>query len=89
MNFLKNGLSLDEFKVSILAIVFVTIAGFALYQYIQTGDITNNVSDIIKTCVYVIGGVNGVNGLAKVMDNIKSNKEKTKIKDEENPKTFG
>lgn len=84
MNFLKDGLSLNEFKFSSLVIAFICIVGVAIFGYITGGDITNNWLDLAKTLIYVIGGVNAVKGVSEIMDSVERSKRKTISKQEDN-----
>lgn len=69
MKFLKDGLSIDEFKSSSLVIMFIIFSIVAIVQYILTGDITNNWLDLLNTLILVIGGVNVVKGVTKFLPN--------------------
>lgn len=75
MKFLKDGLSLDEFKASALVLVFVIFSIIGSYAYIATGDITTNWLELLLTFVYVIGGVNMVKSVSDVIDRKKSKKD--------------
>ena len=72
MNFLKEGLSMDETRVSTL--VFALIVGFifSLYQAYTAGDISSNLCDLIKTLILVVGGVNGLSSVASILSTDKT-----------------
>ena len=61
---LKDGLSIDEAKVSVLIIVCVLAFLYAFIVYAINGDISNNLTVIIQTIVLTIGGVNIGNTVA-------------------------
>lgn len=82
--FLKHGLSIDEFRVSSLVVSFIIIVGFALYKYWTTGDITANVTDLIKTLGFIIGGVNAVNGISTMINKVQDMSGKTKPQQQDN-----
>lgn len=59
-----DGLSLDEAKVSVVAIGFVITLIFTLVMYYQKGDISDNLSEIVIAFILVIGGVNAANRIS-------------------------
>ncbi|ALA47874.1 hypothetical protein SUNDANCE_58 [Brevibacillus phage Sundance] len=69
MKFLKDGLSIDETRISVLVLAFAFTLGFALYQVITTGDVSDNLLILLG---YEIAAVTGVN----VADSIMLNKRK-------------
>jgi hypothetical protein len=75
VKFLKDGLSLDEFKFSSLVIAFLCFAGVAVFGYITGGDISNNWLDLLETMIYVIGGVNAVKGLGGIASSAKNKRQ--------------
>lgn len=65
MSFLKDGLSVDETKVSAMVILALGIFGVIAYREIRFGDININLFfDALKTLIFAIAGVNGVNLVA-------------------------
>lgn len=74
--------TLLEFKGVILGLSFLTIVGFAIYNYQTNGDFTNNMTDVIKTFVYVLGAVHGLDGVSAVMDKANKMKAQTKVKEQ-------
>lgn len=77
--FLRDGLSLDETRVSILIMIFIVSSIFGLIMYYINGDITNNLLQIILTLIYAIAGVNLSNTVSNVLIDVfnkKNNKEK-------------
>ena len=65
--FLKDGLSIDETKVSAMIIVFLIATMFALGMYYLHGDITINLLNLLS---YLIFGITGVNVVDKVVSKI-------------------
>lgn len=70
---IKDGLSIEETKVSALIILCVLTFLFAFVMYVLDKDITDNLTSIIQTLILVIGGVNLSNSIASVFT-IRSNK---------------
>jgi len=68
--FLKDGLSIDETKVSAMVIMFIITVIFALTMYGIHGDITINLLSLLS---YLIFGITGVNAIDKVMNKIGNN----------------
>lgn len=63
---IKDGLSINEAKVSALIILCVLTFLFAFLMYVLDKDITDNLTSIIQTLILVIGGVNLSNSIASV-----------------------
>lgn len=63
---IKDGLSIEETKVSALIILCVLTFLFAFVMYVLDKDITDNLTSIIQTLILVIGGVNLSNSIASV-----------------------
>lgn len=63
---IKDGLSIEETKVSALIILCVLTFLFAFVMYALDKDITDNLTSIIQTLILVIGGVNLSNSIASV-----------------------
>ena len=68
--FLKDGLSIDETKVSAMVIAFLSTTIFALIMYILHGDITMNLLNFLNTLVY---GITGVNVIEKLVNKVGEN----------------
>ena len=60
-NFWKDGLSINESKVSILMISLIIFLRIILYVRIEEGKIDYELLEITKTLIYVVAGVNAVN----------------------------
>jgi uncharacterized membrane protein YfcA len=56
--FLKDGLSIEETKVSSLILIFVFTIGLATYMVLTQGDVPLNLTEIIKILIFAIAGVN-------------------------------
>ena len=63
---IKDGLSINEAKVSALTILCVLIFLFAFVMYVLEKDITDNLTSIIQTLILVIGGVNLSNSISNI-----------------------
>lgn len=63
---IKDGLSIEETKVSALIILCVLTFLFAFVMYVLDKDITDNLTSIIQTLILVIGGVNLSNSIASI-----------------------
>lgn len=63
--FWKDGLSVDESKISILIISFIITLVCALISYFMSGAIGDNLTKIVTVLIYAVAGVN-------VADKIKS-----------------
>lgn len=58
MNFLKDGLSVDETKISVLVLAFLATLGFSFYQLFTTGDMSDNLVTLLGYEIVAITGVN-------------------------------
>lgn len=76
MKFLKDGLSIDETRISILVLAFAFTLGFALYQVITIGDFSDNLLVLLG---YEIMAVTGVNVADSIMMNKKNKATNTVI----------
>lgn len=63
---IKDGLSINEAKVSALIILCVLTFLFAFVMYVLNKDITDNLTSIIQTLILVIGGVNLSNSISNI-----------------------
>lgn len=54
----RDGLSIDEAKVSVLIILCVLAFLYAFVMYAIKGDISDNFTSVLQVLVIVIGGVN-------------------------------
>ncbi len=88
-NLFDKVFTLDEFRFSAIVLVLFVVTGFAMYKYWVTGDITDNITELIKIIILTVGTVNGVKGVSELVGKINKVKSQTKIEDKENPKTFG
>lgn len=65
MKFLKDGLSMNEAKVSALVLGFFVALGFSMYNFITTGDITDNMVTLLGYLIMAITGVNVAESISK------------------------
>ena len=63
---IKDGLSINEAKVSALIILCVLTFLFAFVMYVLEKDITDNLTSIIQTLILVIGWVNLSNSISNI-----------------------
>jgi hypothetical protein len=57
---MKDGISMDEFKVSSLVLCMMIVVCGATYGYIKFGDVSNNWLTLLQTFICTIGAVNGI-----------------------------
>ncbi|MNP24502.1 hypothetical protein D3C76_1172660 [compost metagenome] len=57
-DFWKDGLSIDEGRVSILIALLLIFSGFAGYTIFKNGDVPSNVVQIIIALITAVAGVN-------------------------------
>lgn len=74
-SFWKNGISIDEAKVSSLIICLLSSIIFAGLIYIKEHDISNNLTDIIQSLILGIAGINIADKAGQIFtrDEIKKN----------------
>lgn len=57
MKWIKDGLSLDETRISALIIAFFVTLGFALYQVVRIGDVSDN---LLMLLAYELAAFTGI-----------------------------
>lgn len=75
LKFIKDGMSLDEFKVSALVICLLLITGTAIVAYFKYGDITSNLLALLQTLIISVGGVNAISALSDFVSISKSKQD--------------
>jgi hypothetical protein len=63
MNYFKDGLSVDETKVSVLMFAFLVTLGFALWQFATIGLIN---AGMLQLLGMLIGAITGINIVDKI-----------------------
>lgn len=63
MNFFRDGLSIDETRISSLMLAFFVTLGIGIKQLILTGDISSNLVTLLG---YEIMGITGINVATRV-----------------------
>lgn len=58
MNYFKDGLSVDESRISVLMFGFIVTLGFALWQFAVLGIVD---AGILQLLAYEIGAITGIN----------------------------
>jgi hypothetical protein len=66
-SFLKDGLSINETRMSALILVFIVGAGFSFYQVVKVGDIAEG---LLSLLMYLIMAISGINISESVMKGI-------------------
>ncbi|WP_304066494.1 hypothetical protein [Megamonas hypermegale] len=65
---IKDGLSINEAKVSALIILSVLTFLYAFVLYALNGDISDNLTSIIQTLILIIGGVNITTSISNILN---------------------
>ena len=73
--FLRNGLSIDETKISVLIIAFFICFIFSLIMYFYRGDINNNLLELCQWLIASVAGVNVVDKFNKFSSKIRKNND--------------
>ena len=66
-NFIKEMFSMQEKRISTIIICLLASLSLAFYLYLTRMDIPETLLTIITTLIYIVGGVNGTNIIAKVL----------------------
>ncbi len=77
-NLFDKVFTLDEFRFSFIILVGFIITGFAMYMYKTTGDVSDNVTSLLKVIVITVGTVNGVKGATNLLNGINKVEQGTK-----------
>lgn len=65
---IRDGLSINEAKVSALIVLSVLTFLYAFVLYALNGDISDNLTNIIQTLILVIGGVNITASISNILN---------------------
>jgi hypothetical protein len=68
MSFFRDGLSVDEMKVSTMIICLLMSMGMALWKTFKYGDFSSNLLDLIKALIIAVAAVNVANIAADKFD---------------------
>lgn len=71
LGFLKDGLSIDETKTSVLILALIMSLTVALFKYYINGIIGDNLTTILQTLILSIAGVNSVNVVSSTIRKLK------------------
>ncbi len=63
MKWLRDGLSIDEARFSVMIVLLVGFSGVACYSYLTRGDITSN---MVQVLFILVSGITTVNIAQKV-----------------------
>lgn len=77
MKWLKDGLSVDETRISSLVLGYLVTTGVAMFGYLSTGDLSDNILTLLG---YEIMAITGVNVADKI--NVKKKKSRKKLEEE-------
>jgi hypothetical protein len=69
----RDGVSMDETRVSSLVLIFVITSLFALGMYYLHGDFSDNLLILGQTLIYSVAGVNVANGIKSAVAEYKKN----------------
>lgn len=58
MKYIKDGLSMDETRISALIVAFLITLGFALWQVVTVGEISENLLTLLSYEIMAITGIN-------------------------------
>jgi hypothetical protein len=72
-HFWKDGLGLDETKVSALVLLTILLTLFAIVIYIVQGDISANLLALAQTFVISVAGANSITAVSKVIQSNTNN----------------
>lgn len=65
-SFWKDGLSINEARFSVLVLMALVGFGYALFSHYRTGDITDNLLDLLNVLIFSIVGINVTNHVTGV-----------------------
>lgn len=57
-SFFRDGLSIDETRMSVLIIVFLVGSCFSFFQVVKLGDLSGNLLSLIMYLIMAISGIN-------------------------------
>lgn len=80
--FIRDHISIDEFKVSALVIAFMGLIALVVFMIVTTGDFSGNFLILLQTLIYAIAGVNGVKGIADIVGSRKSDSSSEVVVDQ-------
>jgi hypothetical protein len=79
MNFLKDGLSIDEARVSALIICLMSGFGILGYVYITDGTVNQILVSLLETLIFAVAGVNAANIIGKAIGRKNEKNESNEI----------
>lgn len=68
MKWLKDGLSIDETKMSTIIVMAIVSLGVGLYIAITRGDVPSELASIIITFGLLVAGEYGINSISSVLN---------------------
>lgn len=69
LDFLKDGLSIDETRVSSLVITFLIAFGVSVYLVLARGDVPSNFLTMTLGLITAVGAVNGLSLASQIKNN--------------------
>ena len=79
MKFFKDGLSIDEARVSALILCLISGFGILGYVYIVDGTVNEIFVGILETLIFAVAGINVANIIGKALTKKSSREEGTEI----------
>ena len=66
---IADGLTINETKSSALILVMLSMIGLGIYQVVTLGDVSVNLTEIIKWSLMAVAGASGLNAVANSYGN--------------------
>lgn len=67
---IADGLTINETKTSSLIFIMILFVGLAIFQVIKIGDVSQNLTEIVKWSLMAVAGASGLNAMANNNNNI-------------------
>lgn len=80
-NFWSDGLSIDETRFSVIVVMALVGFGYALFSHYRTGDITDNLLDLVELLVLSIAGINVAGYVADAFRSKRESRKQTDYND--------
>lgn len=61
---IADGLTINETKTSSLILIMLLFVGLGIFQVIKIGDVSQNLTEIIKWSLMAVAGASGLNAMA-------------------------
>lgn len=67
---IADGLTINETKTSSLILIMLLFVGLGIFQVIKIGDVSQNLTEIIKWSLMAVAGASGLNAMASNNNNM-------------------